>query len=181
LSQADEEVEEVPEVPAPLPGTTFSNAQQVQSPDALIPHPAAQETDPFFSTQDRMSRDERDQKRNPTGSVDRIRVQESPERSRSPAPSVQWTAGVVSAHSMHGPGPVQRRGSSRSGSIPPAMRRKMSRADSGREFWGLPEEPKWQRISLPEEPEDSSDEELEEDEEWVCSQDFMRNWAILTP
>jgi hypothetical protein len=47
------------------------------------------------------------------------------------------------------------------------MHRKMSRADSGREFWGLPEEPKRQRISLPEEPEDSSDDELNEDEEWV--------------
>jgi hypothetical protein len=31
----------------------------------------------------------------------------------------------------------------------------------------LPEEPKRQRISLPEEPEDSSDDELNEDEEWV--------------
>jgi hypothetical protein len=46
----------------------------------------------------------------------------------------------------------------------------MSRADSGREFWGLPEEPKRQRISLPVEEEDSSDDELNEineDEEWV--------------
>ena len=50
------------------------------------------------------------------------------------------------------------------------MQRKMSRADSGREFWGLPEEPKRQRISLPVEEEDSSDDELNdinEDEEWV--------------
>ena len=119
-----------------------------------------------------MSRDERDQKRNPTGSLDRIRVQESPERSRSPVPSVQWTAGITSAHSMQAPGMVPRRGSHRShrsGSIPP-MQRKMSRADSGREFWGLPEEPKRQRISLPVEEEDSSDDDLNdinEDEEWV--------------
>jgi len=47
------------------------------------------------------------------------------------------------------------------------MRRKMSRADSGREFWGLPEEPKRQRIALPVEEEDSSDDEINEDEEWV--------------
>jgi len=50
------------------------------------------------------------------------------------------------------------------------MQRKMSRADSGREFWGLPEEPKRQRISLPVEEEDSSDDDLNdinEDEEWV--------------
>jgi hypothetical protein len=119
-----------------------------------------------------MSRDERDQKRNPTGSLDRIRVEQSPERSRSPVPSVQWTAGITSAHSMQAPAMVPRRGSQRShrsGSIPP-MHRKMSRADSGREFWGLPEEPKRQRISLPVEEEDSSDDELNdinEDEEWV--------------
>jgi hypothetical protein len=164
----------VTDVPAPAPGTTnpnpFSNGQQVMSPEALAPHPGARETDPFFSTADRMSRDERDQKKNPTGSVDRIRIEESPERSRSPAPSMQWTAGVVSAHSMHAPGMVQRRGSARSGSVPPPMQRKMSRTDSGREFWGLPEQPKRQRISLPEEPEDSSDDEINEDEEWVSDE-----------
>ena len=171
MSQADEEVEDVQEIPAPAPGTTnpnaFSNSQQVLSPESLVPHPGARETDPFFSTTERMSRDERDQKKNPTGSVDRIGVEGSPERSRSPAPSVQWTAGVVSAHSMQAPGMVQRRGSNRSGSVPPHMRRKMSRADSGREFWGLPEEPKRQRIALPVEEEDSSDDEINEDEEWV--------------
>jgi len=102
--------------------------------------------------------------------VDRIRVEASPERSRSPVPSVQWTAGITSAHSMQAPALAPRRGSHRSyrsGSIPPPMQRKMSRADSGREFWGLPEEPKRQRISLPVEEEDSSDDDINEDEEWV--------------
>lgn len=169
LSRADDEVVEMENPPVPAPGTTDTivNDQTVQSPDAL-PHPGARETDPFFSSQDRMSTDERDQRRNPTGSLDRIRVEHSPERSRSPAPSVQWTAGVVSAHSMHGPNGMQRRGSARSGSVPPPMHRKMSRTESGREFWGLPEQPKRQRIALAEEPEDSSDDELnEDDEEWV--------------
>lgn len=171
LSQADDEVDEVENPPAPAPGTTdvptIANGQAVQSPEA-IPHPGARETDPFFSSQDRMVRDERDQRKNPTGSVDRIRAEESPERlSRSPPPSAQWSAGVVSAHSMHHASNVQRRGSQRSGSVPPPMQRKMSRADSGREFWGLPEQPKKQRITLPEEPEDSSGEEDEEDDEWV--------------
>jgi len=56
-------------------------------------------------------------------------------------------------------------GMRRDGSVPPAMRRKPTRTESGREFWGLPEAPRRQRIMLPEDvAEDSSDEE---DDEWV--------------
>jgi hypothetical protein len=57
------------------------------------------------------------------------------------------------------------------------MQRKMSRADSGREFWGLPEEPKRQRIALPEEDEDSSDDDINEDEEWVSSS--RSRWMLM--
>lgn len=55
--------------------------------------------------------------------------------------------------------------STRSHSIMSATKRSrtLSRTESGREFWGLPEAPRNHRIELIEE--DSSDEE---DEEWVC-------------
>lgn len=54
----------------------------------------------------------------------------------------------------------------RSHSVTSATRRPrhLSRTESGREFWGLPEAPRHHGIELIEE--DSSDEE-EEDEEWV--------------
>jgi hypothetical protein len=50
------------------------------------------------------------------------------------------------------------------------MRRKPTRTESGREFWGLPEAPRRQRIMLPQDVnEDSSDDE---DVEWVSCKDF---------
>lgn len=70
-------------------------------------------------------------------------------------------------HPMHSPRRQSTTGAStRSHSIMSATRRSrtLSRTESGREFWGLPEAPRNHRIELIEE--DSSDEE---DEEWVCS------------
>lgn len=173
LSQADDEVPDVDSAPLPQPATNsqtkLSNgtAQIAQSPESLIPHPGARETDPFFSTHARMSQDEVDERRNPTRNIDgTMRRDQSPDPAHSPDPSVQWTTGAASAHSMRPAG--TRRGSSmsrHSGSVPPGMRRKPTRTDSAREFWGLPEEPRRHRIMLPEDVrEDSSDES---DEEWV--------------
>nr|KIR86098.1 endoplasmic reticulum protein [Cryptococcus tetragattii IND107] len=71
-----------------------------------------------------------------------------------------------SAHSMHPPRRQSTTGvSMRSHSVTSATRRPrhLSRTESGREFWGLPEAPRHHGIELIEE--DSSDEE-EEDEEW---------------
>lgn len=70
-----------------------------------------------------------------------------------------------SAHSMHPPRRQSTTGvSMRSHSVTSASRRPrhLSRTESGREFWGLPEAPRHHGIELIEE--DSSDEE---DEEWV--------------
>jgi hypothetical protein len=150
LSQADDEAPDVETVPNPI--------LAVQSPEALEPHPGARETDPFFTTARSLTQDEADERRNPSGSF-----------KRSSSPSwVPDQSSARSVHPLHQPtkrdsassSGVVRRGS---GSVPP-MRRVPTRTESGREFWGLPEAPRRQRIMLPEDvQEDGSDYE----EEWV--------------
>lgn len=91
---------------------------------------------------------------------------------RSPSPSLPLTGSTASQISMHDPnappgsfrprgGSLQRRGSNNS------ARRARSRTDSGREFWGLPEQPRT-RHPLQEVVEDSSasEAEAESDDEW---------------
>lgn len=165
LSQADEEAVEVE---SNIP-RSIGPGQTVQSPEAIEPHPGAGETDPFFASASSMSRDELDERRNPSGSLQPV----STARKSSESPSIAWTSGPGSAHSMHPPGRresvaqsiLSRRGSSQDRH----SKRKLSRTDSGREFWGLPEAPRRQRIALIEE--DSSDDEgsAGSDEEWVSS------------
>ncbi|WVR04361.1 hypothetical protein IAU60_001362 [Kwoniella sp. DSM 27419] len=146
-----------------MPGnsTQITHAQTVLSPEPLVTHPGARETDPFFSTADGMSHDQAEDSRkssnafgtSPTTTMD------------SDSPSQPFTA-PGSAHSMHVPMARKTTGASlmsRRDSQLSQHRKPLSRTESGREFWGLPEQPKMQRIALIEE--DSSDEE-QEDEEW---------------
>ncbi|WRT65095.1 uncharacterized protein IL334_002037 [Kwoniella shivajii] len=164
LSQADDEAPDAVDC-GPNPTIPIIHDHTVQSPEALAPHPGARETDPFFATASNISQDERDERRNPTGSFDTItpgRAADSPN-----SPSLPFTA-PGSAHSMQPP--LVKRGStagasvlSRRSSSASRTRRKLSRTESGREFWGLPEQPKMHHITLIEE--DSSESE-QEDEEW---------------
>ncbi|KAL1408447.1 hypothetical protein Q8F55_005259 [Vanrija albida] len=87
---------------------------------------------------------------------------------RSPSPSLPLTGSPISMHdpaaqpgSLRGRGIVQRRGSNNS------TRRARSRTDSGREFWGLPEQPR-SRHPLQDLAEDSSasEAEAESEDEW---------------
>ncbi|WWC59132.1 uncharacterized protein I303_101680 [Kwoniella dejecticola CBS 10117] len=156
LSQADDEAVEVDNCD-PQHHQTIINDHAVQSPEALAPHPGARETDPFFTTTDNISSDEHDERVNPTGQF----PGQAPH-----SPSIPFTAG--SAHSMHPP--MVKRGStagqsvmSRRSSTLSQHRKKLNRTESGREFWGLPEQPKMHHIALIEE--DSSESE-QEDEEW---------------
>lgn len=174
LSQADDEAPDV-DATAHVDGyqALAGTDQRVQSPESLIPHPGARETDPFFATAKGLSQDLVDEQRNPTGSIDQVT---SRMRSSSPDPSVPWTA-PGSAHSMHPAIVRASSGAAGSASQPPGLRRrdssahssntrrKPTRTESGREFLGLPSFPKRERIMLPEE--DSSDEEDEHNDEWV--------------
>ncbi|KAK4689781.1 auxin efflux carrier family protein, partial [Tremellales sp. Uapishka_1] len=158
LSQADEEAPTVTSAFPPLVSSPEQERPALLSPEA-IPRPGARETDPFFSSNRAMSQDEREETRRSTL------------RDTSPAPSIQWTNGPGSAHSLHPPGtnraPPLRRDSSQSG-----RQRPPTRTESGREFWGLPEFAKKREPELSdqeEEEEDSSDDSDSEpeDQEWV--------------
>ncbi|WWC87148.1 uncharacterized protein L201_002034 [Kwoniella dendrophila CBS 6074] len=161
LSRADDEAPEVEEAIPPAAQQHIVHDHTVQSPEALAPHPGARETDPFFVTANNISRDERDERRNPSGQYPVSSPSGSPN-----SPTIPFTAG--SAHSMHPP--MVKRGStagqsvmSRRSSSHSQHRKKLTRTESGREFWGLPEQPKMHQIALIEE--DSSESE-HEDEEW---------------
>jgi hypothetical protein len=134
------------------------------SPEELGPHPGARETDPFFSTARGVSQDEVEEVSNPSG-----RFQDT-----SPAASTACLADSGSAHSAHNlqalgfkPGVIAASRRNSSQSALGLKRKKPTRTESGREFWGLPEAPRGQRsmLSHHEEPEDSSEDE--EAGEWV--------------
>lgn len=167
LSQADDEAEEIKEVPAPVAEPqNIATSNQVRSPDQ-IPHVGSRETDPFFTTAKSMTRDEEDERRNPSRSFSRA-------TGREPSETHSFDHAQVSAHSLH---PVRRESSlgQRSGSRVRSQsqssthRKPLTRSESGREFWGLPQFPKRERILLEEDSDDDDDivEEGEEDEEWV--------------
>lgn len=179
LSQADDEVEDIKEVPSVLPQRTEPESYDapgttVQSPEQM-PHPGGRETDPFFSSQDAMANDEREESRNPSRSLS------AASRGRRSADNTRQAdfQGIDSAHSLHPthrPVEAVRRQSTtnnktRSQSQSSMHRRPITRTESGREFWGLPQFPKRERILL---EEDSSDDDIdeedepEEDAEWVC-------------
>ncbi|WVF70146.1 hypothetical protein IAT40_004934 [Kwoniella sp. CBS 6097] len=152
LSQADDEQPDL-EVTAPQPAERIVRDHTVQSPEAIETHPGARETDPFFATARGISHDQEEASVTLSSSLE------------PGSPSIPFSAG--SAHSMHPP--LAKRHStagnsvlSRRESILSQRRKSLNRTESGREFWGLPEAPKLQRIIL---EEDSSDEE-HEDEEW---------------
>ncbi|TXT13478.1 hypothetical protein VHUM_00845 [Vanrija humicola] len=91
---------------------------------------------------------------------------------RSPSPSLPLTGSVASQISMHDPSGVPgglrgRAGSNQRRSSNNSTRRARSRTDSGREFWGLPEQPR-SRHPLQEVVEDSSasEAEAESEDEW---------------
>lgn len=172
LSQADDEAEEVKHVPIPqTEPESYVQPGAVQSPEQL-PHPGARETDPFFSTKKAMTQDETEEQRNPSRSMSRATGREGSDT------FVGGMSGPTSAHSMHprresslGDGLVRRQSSNnriRSQSQSSMHRKPLTRSESGREFWGLPQFPKRERILL---EEDSSDEDIaegdEEDAEWV--------------
>ncbi|WVQ97745.1 hypothetical protein IAU59_004859 [Kwoniella sp. CBS 9459] len=150
---ADDEQPDL-EAPAPQPAEPIVRDHTVQSPEAIETHPGARETDPFFTTARGISHDQDEASGNLSSSLE------------PGSPTIPFTAG--SAHSMHPP--MAKRHSaagnsilSRRESILSQRRRSINRTESGREFWGLPEAPKMQRIIL---EEDSSDEEHEDEEEW---------------
>jgi hypothetical protein len=175
LSQADDEAEEIKQVPAPQPAAgTISGQGQILSPEQL-PHPGAQETDPFFTSTKALSRDEADERRNPTRSLSRGTGRSASENDSYDIPA---PISATSAHSLH---PVRRESSLsegllrrttdsriRSQSQSSNHRKPLTRTESGREFWGLPQFPKRERILLEEDSSDEDiDEEDEEDPEWV--------------
>ncbi|WVQ68916.1 uncharacterized protein L199_007125 [Kwoniella botswanensis] len=176
LSQADDEALEVEEeVHRPL-----VHDHTVQSPEALAPHPGARETDPFFTTANNINHDEEDERRNPTGQF----IVSSPSGivEEPDSPAQPFTA-PGSAHSMHPP--LVKRGStagqsvmSRRSSTYSQHRKKLNRTESGREFWGLPEQPKMHHIALIEE--DSSESE-HEDEEWGTLTPSLRRRPLEPP
>ncbi|OCF41572.1 endoplasmic reticulum protein [Kwoniella heveanensis CBS 569] len=157
LSQADDEQPDL-EVTAPQPAEPIVRDHTVQSPEAIETHPGARETDPFFTTAGGISHDQEEASVTLSSSLE------------PGSPSIPFSAGSV--HSLHPP--LTKRNStagnsvmSRRESILSQRRKSLNRTESGREFWGLPEAPKMQRIIL---EEDSSDEELEDEE-----------WGTLTP
>lgn len=131
------------------------------SPEALAPHPGAIETDPFFSTEDQVARDE---------SIDQANNAAAKTLPFSTSPTV--SDGLTSAHSMQ---PTRRSSSAeraRTSSATALLSRRFSnlsatgrkpptRTESGREFWGLPETKQPTSLS------DQDEESEEEDEEWV--------------
>ncbi len=160
LSQADDEVPDV-EV------TITQSDHNILSPEPLQPHPGARETDPFFTTARGIRQDEADEASNPNQTV----------QDSSTTASTAWLADPGSVHSAHGlQGLAVRHGSlefSRRNSSQSASghtRRKPTRTDSGREFWGLPEAPRIQRSALSQVPMgDSSDGEDDEDHDEIVS------------
>ena len=150
LSLADDEAPEIPSDVLP------EGEHYLCSPDVLVPHPGARETDPFFSTTRQISQDEAEETTNPGHSF----------KAPAPPPSA-WladTGSARSAHMLQAPGTrpdtmnLIRRNSSQSSSGP--RRKKPTRSDSGREFWGLPEAPRRHKSLLSRLPvEDSSEDE----------------------
>nr|XP_019047525.1 endoplasmic reticulum protein [Kwoniella bestiolae CBS 10118]OCF26455.1 endoplasmic reticulum protein [Kwoniella bestiolae CBS 10118] len=177
LSQADDEAIEVEAEPNHRP---IVHDHTVQSPEALAPHPGARETDPFFTSADNIAHDEQDERRNPSGQFiisSPSAIDEEPD-----SPTVPFTA-PGSAHSMHPP--LVKRGStaghsimSRRSSTLSQHRKKLTRTESGREFWGLPEQPKVHHIALIKE--DSSESE-HEDEEWGTLTPSLRRRPLEPP
>jgi hypothetical protein len=138
-----------------------------------VPHPGARETDPFFSSNDRIKADEREE--DEASGV---------WRTGGGTPNPADSSDLYSAHTLRTRADESSIVRSRSGSANrkgfrqtsfPRRPSQMSRAESGREFWGLPEAGK-SRTDLrrqtglsdhEEEGSDSSDEEEHSDEEWV--------------
>ncbi|ORX33480.1 membrane transport protein-domain-containing protein [Kockovaella imperatae] len=171
LSQADEEA---PEVESAMP-QTIGAPSRTMSPENLDVHPGNRETDPFFSTQRGLSQDEEDEPRARRMTAPGLNSARGP----SPTPSSNWIPGSSSAVSQHlllGPGEraVRRHSMHTAGA-----RRKPTRTDSGREFWGLPEAPRQRNTMLSHEilEDDSSDSELDEDECGRGRTDFIRRNA----
>ena len=134
------------------------------------------EANPFFSIQDA---EEGRGRGRPASNTRASQIQAksstgSPALASSPSPSVPFTA-PGSAHSLqaaqrrgssNGPVSFARRTSSQSRSYSQSShtRKKPTRTESGREFWGLPNFPKDRGVVL--EEEDSSDED-DGEPEWV--------------
>jgi hypothetical protein len=171
LSQADDEAEEVKEVPVPV----AEPEAQVLSPDQM-PHVGARETDPFFTTTKAMSHDEEDERRNPSRSLSHATGRAASRlsgRAASESHSFENPTHLRPTRRESSLSEARHRGSAvnrvRSQSQSSNHRKPLTRSESGREFWGLPQFPKRERILL---EEDSSDEDIDEgeeqeDEEWV--------------
>jgi hypothetical protein len=163
LSVADDEPPAAPAIIADV------QPERMLSPEALAPHPGAIETDPFFSTEDQVARDE---------SIDEANTAAAKTLPFSTSPTV--SDGLTSAHSMQ---PTRRSSSAeraRTSSATALLSRRFSnlsatgrkpptRTESGREFWGLPETKQPTSLS------DQDEESEEEDEEWVS-----RGLVVLT-
>ena len=166
MSQADDDVPSTDSY-MPISDEPQANPMQVTSPEPLERHPGARETDPFFTTTRNMTQDEDEDQRRQSRKI-------STDRNLSPTASnwIPEPGSSTSNHQLNGPyrrsSSAAVNGSGRRGSSVERhnQRKKLSRADSGREFWGLPEAPKRQRIMLPEDVQEDSSSDSE-DEEWV--------------
>ncbi|KAK1926685.1 auxin efflux carrier [Papiliotrema laurentii] len=168
LSHADDEAPDVgADACVPGPSILGHGSQEghvhIRSPEAIEPtHPGARETDPFFTNRGNITQDEAEDARNVSRSFG------SAVRSASPDSTWQPELSARSVHPLHSH--LVRRGSSARSSIGrgsgvrspsvSSQRRTLSRADSGREFLGLPEPPR-RKLTFEDVQEDSSEEEDE--------------------
>lgn len=176
LAAADDEVDETDykhvSVPPPV-GAGVGDQVQINNADAdartgepgsyLVQSPeAGTDQNPFFSTQDAEAAEE-------GRGRSKVTTKDAGALAQSPASSAPFTA-PGSAHSAHpmntarrgssnGPVSFSRRMSSQSRTYSQSSytRKKPTRTESGREFWGLPNFPKDRGIVL--EEEDSSDDD----------------------
>ena len=163
LSQADDAAPTV-ETSAPHPPDPIT---EEPGPFADDTHPGNRETDPFFTTQRGLSQDEQEETRSRSMTAPSIQTNE---RTASPAPSSGWVPEPSSAKSQH---PMARPGANGTGiagsyaaHVVP-QRRKPTRTDSGREFWGLPERPRRRNTLLSQEILEDDSSEDESENEWV--------------
>ena len=132
------------------------------SPEPLQPHPGARETDPFFSTGRAISQDEADEAANPNRSLPDVSA--SPSSTWLPDPGSAFSAHVLQVPGIRGSLEIVSGRRDSSQSISGQKRRKPTRTDSGREFWGLPEMPRRQKSMLGPAPAEDSSAEEDDDE-----------------
>lgn len=163
-----------PQPPDPHAGATM------ESPQPYEPHPGARETDPYFTTANAVEQDEHEERLNPRHSTHPIPSNSTvrPRASDASDPIIgsnPWTTEPENAarHILR-PQALQRNSTSalsggRRGSRDrDGERKKPTRTESGRVFWGLPDFERKHRDILPEIQAGDSSESEDEDEIVSC-------------